>query len=77
MSMAQRKDAKAAQAIDEFSARYIVQQTSFTEPFDDRAVHRLWLRPAIQIFVKAVDRLFNDSGLLFRRQRAGEVEVHG
>src|SRR6266446_10097915 len=77
MTMAQCEDAKAAQAVDEFTTRDILQQTAFTEPFDHRAFDRFWLRPAIQIFVKVADSLFNGSGLLFRRQLAGEVEVHG
>ena len=51
----------------------IAQDTAFAEPFNYRAVDGFRFRPAIQILIEAVDRLGDDSCLLFRRQLAFEV----
>src|ERR1041385_8629397 len=75
MAMAQGKNAKPAETVDEFPAAHVADQASFSAPFHN-AVCWFGVRPPVEILIEIVDRLSDELVLLLRCFVVYIVKIH-
>src|SRR5215472_7859371 len=76
MTMPKRKNSEATKTVDEFTPMNVPQETPLALPFDHRSLHDPGLRPTIQIGIKILDALPDDSVFLLVCRLVIDSDVH-